>query len=147
MRLITWNPITKPASIFNDIDNWFNSVSSDYPALFEGTSSWRPLFEVLDTDKAYRLRAELPGMVKKDVTIQVVNDVLTISGERKFKNTNSNDDNHYSEFSYGKFSRSFNLPDDVKESAINASMKDGVLALEIPRVKKIDPKVKNILIK
>ena len=147
MRLITWNPITKPATIFNEIDNWFNSVSSDSPSLFERTSSWRPLFEVLDTDKAYRLRAELPGMGKKDVTIQVVNDVLTISGERKFENNNSNDDNHYSEFSYGKFSRSFNLPEDVKESAINASMKDGVLALEIPRVKKIDPKVKNILIK
>ena len=147
MRLITWKPITRPANIFNNIDSWFDSVSSDSPSLFERTTTWKPRFEVLDTDKAYRLRAELPGMVKKDVAIQVVDDILTISGERKIENNKSNNENHYSEFSYGQFLRSFNLPDDVKENEIKASMRDGVLALEIPRMKKIDPKVKKISIK
>ena len=145
MRLITWSPITKPANVFNEIDSWFNNVSSDFPSFFNGVSSWRPTFEVLNTENAYRVRAELPGMIKKDVNIEVANNILTISGERK--DTMNNLDNNYSEFAYGKFSRSFNLPDDTEENKIKASMKDGVLALEIPRMEPLKPEVKKIKIK
>ena len=143
MTLIKWNPTIRP-TLFNEIDSWFNNVSSDFPALFNETSEWKPRFEVLNDKKAYRVRADLPGMVKNDVNIEINDDIITIKGERK--NNNSNSDN-YSEFTYGKFSRSFNLPDDVKQDAIKASMKDGVLALEIPRMEKIDSKVKKITIK
>ena len=145
MRLITWSPITKPANVFNGIDSWFNNVSSDFPSFFNGVSSWRPTFEVLNTENAYRVRAELPGMIKKDVNIEVANNILTISGERK--DTMNNLDNNYSEFTYGEFSRSFNLPDDTEENKIKASMKDGVLALEIPRIEPLKPEVKKIKIK
>ena len=145
MRLITWSPITRPANVFNEIDSWFNNVSSDFPSFFNGVSSWEPTFEVLNTENAYRVRAELPGMIKKDVNIEVANNILTISGERK--DTMNNLDNNYSEFAYGKFSRSFNLPDDTEENKIKASMKDGVLALEIPRMEPLKPEVKKIKIK
>ena len=145
MRLITWSPITKPTNVFNGIDSWFNNVSSDFPSFFNGVSSWRPTFEVLNTENAYRVRAELPGMIKKDVNIEVANNILTISGERK--DTMNNLDNNYSEFAYGEFSRSFNLPDDTEENKIKASMKDGVLALEIPRMEPLKPEVKKIKIK
>ena len=145
MKLITWSPITRPVSIFNELDSWFNNISSDIPSFFEGDSLWKPRFEVLDTDIAYRLRAELPGMVKKDVNIEVVDNLLTISGEKNLNNKDTK--NNYSEFSYGKFSRSFNLPDDVKGDEIKASMKDGVLALSIPRMDKVAPDVKKISIK
>ena len=145
MRLITWSPITKPVNAFNEINNLFNNVSSDFPSFFNGASSWEPTFEVLNTENAYRVRAELPGMIKKDVNIEVANNILTISGERK--DTMNNLDNNYSEFAYGKFSRSFNLPDDTEENKIKASMKDGVLALEIPRIEPLKPEVKKIKIK
>ena len=144
MKLITWSPITKPATIFNELDSWFNNVASDFPSLVNGITSWRPRFEVLNTSNAYRVRAEIPGMSKKDINIQVSDNVLTISGERK--NTD-NTENDYSEFSYGKFSRSFNLPDDVEENKIKASMKDGVLALKIPRMEPVKPDIKKISIK
>ena len=85
-------------------------------------------------------------MTKKDVTIEIKEDILTISGERKFGN-DSLDDNHYSEFSYGEFSRSFNLPDDVVKGNIQASMKDGVLAIEIPKARQVKSKVKKVAIK
>ena len=147
MKLITWSPITRSASIFNEIDSWFNNISSDFPAFSEGSSLWKPSFEVLDTDSEYRLRAELPGMVKKDVNIEIIDNFLTISGEKTYENKNSNNENNYSEFSYGKFSRSFNLPDDVKEDGIKASMKDGILALEIPRMEQVKPEIKKITIK
>ena len=143
MTLIKWNPIVRP-TLFNEIDSWFNSISHDFPSFYNETSEWKPRFEVLNDKDAYRVRADLPGMVKKDVNIEINSDIITIKGDRK--NTNSNNSN-YSEFTYGKFSRSFNLPDDVRQDSIKASMKDGVLALEIPRMEKIDSKVKKISIK
>ena len=143
MTLIKWNPAVRP-TLFNEIDNWFNSVSSDFPTFFNEKSEWKPRFEVLNSEDAYRLRADLPGMVKKDVDIEITDDVLTIKGERKNDSINQND---YSEFTYGEFARSFSLPEDVRHEGIKASMKDGVLALEIPRMEKADPKVKRISIK
>ena len=144
MTLIKWNA-TRP-SIFSEFDNLFDSFVSDFPTLYERSLSWTPNFEVLNTDNSYRIRADLPGLIKNDVNIEVVNNLLKISGERVNDNAESNDYN-YSELSYGKFSRTFNLPDDVRESEIKASMKAGVLALEIPRVKPIKPEVKKIKIK
>ena len=144
MTLIKWN--AKRPSIFSEFDNLFDSFISDFPTLYERSSSWAPKFEVLNTDNSYRIRADLPGMIKNDVNIEVANNTLKISGERVNDTTESNDYN-YSELSYGKFSRAFNLPDDVKDNEIKASMKDGVLALEIPRVQPIKPEVKKIKIK
>ena len=143
MTLIKWRA-SRP-SIFSEIDSLFNSITSDFPKFYERGESWTPKFEVLNTNSAYRIRADLPGMSKKDINIEVVDNNLTISGERH----NSNDDvNHdYSEIHYGKFSRVFNLPEDVQENKIKASMKDGVLALDIPRVEAVKPEVKKISIK
>ena len=138
MRLITYSPITRTSNLFNQIDGWFDNIAIN-------PNIWKPSFEVLDMDTSYRVRAELPGMDKKDVNIEIQNDVLTISGEKKYNNENL--DSNYSEFSYGEFSRSFNLPDDVKGNNIKASMRNGILALEIPQSKKIKPDVKRISIK
>ena len=144
MTLIKWNA-ARP-SIFSEFDNLFDSFISDFPTLYDRGSSWTPKFEVLNTDNSYRIRADLPGMIKNDVNIEVVNNTLKISGER-INDRDESDDYNYSELSYGKFSRTFNLPEDVKENEIKASMKAGVLALEIPRVKPIQPEVKKIKIK
>ena len=143
MTLIKWSPVVRP-SLFNEIDSWFNNATSDLPAFFNDISEWKPSFEVLNSEDSYRVRADLPGMIKKDVDIEISDDVITIKGERK---NQYSDKSNYSEFSYGKFSRSFNLPDDVKQEAIKASMKDGVLALEIPRAEQIETKAKKIAIK
>ena len=144
MTLIKWNA-ARP-SIFSEFDNLFDSFVSDFPTLYERSSSWTPNFEVLNTDNSYRIRADLPGMIKNDVNIEITNNTLKISGERVNETTESNDYN-YSELSYGQFSKTFTLPDDVRKSEIKASMKAGVLALEIPRVKPIKPEVKKIKIK
>ena len=143
MTLIKWNPIVRP-TLFNEIDSWFNNITSDFPSFSNEASEWKPCFEVLNSKDAYRVRADLPGMVKKDVNIEINDDIITIKGERK---NQYSDNSNYSEFSYGKFSRSFNLPDDVKQEQIKASMKDGVLALEIPRIAQIETKAKKIAIK
>ena len=140
MRLITYSPMLRQSNIFNSLDRWLSNNELNLPSL------WKPRFEVIDIDQSYRLRAEIPGMTKKDVSIEIKEDILTISGERKFGN-DSLDDNHYSEFSYGDFSRSFNLPEDAIKDKIQASMKDGILAIEIPKAKQVQPKVKKVAIK
>jgi len=140
MKLITWNSTARPISIFNDFDNFLNDFSSS----LNYSSSWEPKFEVLNTDTMYCIRAEIPGMSKKDIDIELENNTLSISGDRKW---NDKDQNNYSEFSYGKFYRSFNLPEDVKENNIKASMKDGILSVQVPRLEKVKPEVKKIAIK
>ena len=140
MKLITWNSTARPISIFNDFDNFLNDFSSS----LNYSSSWEPKFEVLNTDTMYCIRAEIPGMSKKDIDIDLENNTLSISGDRKW---NDKDQNNYSEFSYGKFYRSFNLPEDVKENNIKASMKDGILSVQVPRLEKVKPEVKKIAIK
>lgn len=140
MKLITWNSTARPISIFNDFDNFLNDFSSS----LNNSSSWEPKFEVLNTDAMYCIRAEIPGMSKKDIDIELENNTLSISGDRKW---NDKDQNNYSEFSYGKFYRSFNLPENVKENNIKASMKDGILSVQVPRLEKVKPEVKKIAIK
>ena len=143
MTLIRW--ANKP-SIINEIDHFFNNFRSD---LFTTVQShnWAPNFEVLNMDDSYIVRADLPGLTKKDVNIGIADNIVTISGDRK--NENNQDDSHYkySELSYGSFSKSFTLPEDAVEDKISASMRDGVMTLNVPRMEPIKPKVKTISIK
>ena len=159
MTLIKWTQ--RPAlSLFNEIDRMFNTLNVDYESNFDYDYSmleilvsgivydyYNPKFEVLDIDDAYILRGDFPGVSKKDVNIEISDGLLTISGERKNDYEDRKNSYNSSAVSYGKFSRSFNLPDDIKENQINAKMKNGVLSLEIPRMAPVKPDVKKISIK
>jgi len=145
MTLIKW--AHRPTlTLFDEIDRMLNSINANYPSNFN-YNSWSPQFEVLDIDSAYILRGDFPGVSKKDVNIEVSDGILTVSGERKNIDKNYSDSCDHSRIPHGKFSRSFNLPDDIKEEQINAKMKDGVLSLEIPRMAPIKPDIKKISIK
>ena len=133
-------------SLFNEIDRMFNTFNIDDTPGFD-YDYYNPKFEVLDIDDAYILRGDFPGISKKDVNIEISDGVLTISGERKNDYEDRKDSYNSSAVSYGKFSRSFNLPDDIKENQINAKMKNGVLSLEIPRMAPVKQDVKKISIK
>ena len=143
MKLITWSPIARPVSIFSDLEGVLNDFS-DLTSPLNYSTSWKPKFEVLNTDSTYCIRAELPGLSKKDVVIELEKNTLTLSGEKKW---NDKDDNNYSEFSYGKFLRNFDLPEDVKSNNIKASMREGILSIQVPRIKKVKPEIKKIAIK
>ncbi|MFO1080215.1 MAG: Hsp20/alpha crystallin family protein [Reyranellaceae bacterium] len=90
-----------------------------------------PKVEVRENDKAYTVTAELPGLDEQDVKVQLEDDVLTISGEKKLERTD--DKTHYSERSYGSFTRAFTLPSDADRKAISAQFAKGVLSLQIPK--------------
>ena len=141
--LIKW--IDRP-NIINEIDHLFNSIKYDYANPIR-SFQWAPNFEVLNTDESYIVRADLPGLTKKDVNIELSDGIVKISGERKNEYSNDDSQYRYSELSYGSFSKNFTLPEGAIEDKINAKMRDGVMTIEVPRMEPIKPKTKTISIK
>jgi len=104
-----------------------------------------PKVEVKENGKAYTVTIELPGLDEKDVKVQVEDDVLTISGEKKVEQTD--DKMHYTERSYGSFTRAFTLPADADRDGIAAKFAKGVLELEIAKTANPPAQVKQVAIK
>lgn len=102
-------------------------------------ATWAPQLETFRKDGKLVLRADLPGLSKDDVEIEVDDDMLTISGERTDEFKDERDDYYRSERSYGRFCRTVQLPDGVNPDEIAASFKDGVLEVTLP-----EPKVSEV---
>jgi HSP20 family protein len=106
---------------------------------------WAPSVDVSETAKDVVVRAEIPGMDPKNIDVSVHGDVLTLRGERKKEHEEKGEDFHRIERSYGAFSRSIRLPAEVDANKVNATYKDGVLKINLPKteeaaVKKIEVK-------
>jgi HSP20 family protein len=108
----------------------------------EGRLSW-PKIELSDTDKALTVSAELPGMAEKDVQVEIANGVLTIRGEKKAER--NGEGRYFTERYYGAFERQIPL-DDVEEDKAQASFKDGVLTISLPKSDKPRAGVRRIAI-
>ena len=104
-----------------------------------------PKVDVSETDKAYEITVELPGMDDKDVEVNVVGDRLTISGEKKVGDGGA--DRHLSERAYGAFRRTFKLPDEVNAGKVSAAFRNGVLTVGVPKAVAAQKRVKKIAIK
>lgn len=92
-----------------------------------------PTFEVKETKGSYLFKADLPGIKEEDLEINLLGNRLTISGKREQERKEDTDSYHLMERSYGAFSRTFNLPEEVEADHIHAELKDGVLNLSIPK--------------
>ena len=134
-----WRPST---NTFNDIDSWFSSILSGSGYKYE-SPQFSPRYDIRSYDDRYELMVELPGVSKKEVELEVSDGALTIQGERK----DIDEGRMYSTSTYGKFSRSFYIPDDAIEAKLAASMDNGILTITIPRLEPERPKVKRIKIK
>lgn len=95
--------------------------------------SFSPAVDVLNTDGAYVLKAELPGVSAEAVDIQVHDNVLTLRGERKFEDKSETGGYHRVESHYGSFARSFTLPEGIDNDAIEAALENGVLTIRVPK--------------
>jgi len=95
--------------------------------------NWMPAVDVSEDNEGLRIHAELPGLKKEDIKINVRDGVLTLQGERKFADEKKRDNYYRIERSYGMFARSFTLPTTVDVEKIHATMKDGVLELSVPK--------------
>lgn len=103
-------------------------------------AEWAPLVDISEDDKEYLIKAELPDMKKEDIKLTVHDDVLTITGERKYEKEEKGKKYHRVERAYGSFMRSFTLPDDADASKVVADYKDGLLKVHLPKSEKAKPK-------
>lgn len=101
-----------------------------------GGSTFVPKTDVVETANAYEVHLALPGVNKEDFNIEVNDNHLIISGERKFQNEKKEKNYHAIETHYGSFSRSFTLPENVDASKINAKYNNGILEVSIPKDEK-----------
>ncbi len=141
MNLVRWNPWREMSTLQHRINHLFNEPffrSGEDDELRMGT--WYPAVDMFDDDDKIVIKAELPGMDKKDISVDIENRVLTLSGERNYDNEVKEENYYRRERATGKFKRAFNLPADVDEDQIKADFKDGVLKVEIPKPEEQKPK-------
>ncbi|MDZ7720459.1 MAG: Hsp20/alpha crystallin family protein [Balneolaceae bacterium] len=113
---------------FSDImDEFFND------AVATRQNRFAPSIDISETDNQYMIDVEVPGMNKDDIELNIENNTLTISGERKFKKKEDNKQYHRVESHYGSFSRSFTLPENVEVDSISASYNNGILNITVDK--------------
>lgn len=103
-------------------------------------AEWSPLVDIVEDDKEYLIKAELPEVKKENVKVTVENGVLTITGERNYEKEEKDKKYHRIERAYGSFVRSFTVPDDADASNVTADFKDGVLKLHLAKDEKARPR-------
>lgn len=162
MSLLTkWNPLGKT----NEIDVWRPATRWDplremeeimrgmqcafgtWPAKTEESmtlSEWSPSVDIGEDEKEFVVKAELPQVKKEDIKVNVENGTLTISGERKVEKEETNMKFHRVERSYGRFERSFSLPDQADADKITSEYKDGILTVHLPKNPSVKPSAHQI---
>ena len=136
MELVRWEPfesLSKMQSRMNDLFGEGFWAQTD-------SATWYPPVDVLESKDAYLVRAELPGMKKEDFHLEVKDGVLTLSGERKSEKATDGAEYRSVERISGKFWRSFSLPETVKHDAIQATYKDGILEIHVPKAEEAKPR-------
>jgi HSP20 family protein len=141
-----WDPFRELSEFQNRLGSWFGRSPAQKGQESGTISQWSPAVDIIEDDKEFLIKAELPDVKKDDVHVTVENGVITISGERKFESEVKHKRYHRVERSYGNFTRSFSLPDGSDSSKVRAEFKDGVLQVhlqksETARQKHIEVKV------
>ena len=141
MAVVRWDPFRDLGLLQDRMNRLFDDAGrtwrTDEPA---ATTSWSPAVDIYETEGEIVVKAELPGMERKDITLHLENNVLTLRGERRFQKETKEENYHRIERSYGNFSRSFSIPATVDEEKIRADYKDGVLKIFLPKKEQAKPK-------
>lgn len=139
MALIKWEPLREIEDMFDRYTRAMGWPSNRGQELIT-TGDWSPRVDISETDNEFVVKAEIPEVKKEDVKVSVDNGVLTIQGERKQEKEEKGGKSHRVERYYGSFVRSFTLPDNVDETKVKATFKDGMLNLKIPKTAETKPK-------
>jgi HSP20 family protein len=141
MNLVSW----KPMSPFGDRFSGNRQISRLFDEAFGDTGNetlptWYPAADIYETKDDYVFKLEVPGLNKDDINVELKDHTLSIKGEKKEEKEVKKDDYHRIESYSGTFSRSFVLPKDIDARKVNASLKDGVLELRVPKTEEQKPK-------
>lgn len=141
MNMQLWNPFQE---FENMLERYSKSGASNLGKQLNTELSfadWSPSVDIEEEDDRYLIKADLPGVDKKDIDVKLENGVLSIRGEKQTESeTGKGTKRHRTERFHGSFARSFTLPDAVKADKVDASYKDGVLSLTIPKEEEAKPK-------
>jgi HSP20 family protein len=144
MNLVKLNPAR---SLYNWGDNLFEGFLNNDRLLNHTRDGWCPAVDITEDDDKYHVRMELPGVTKDDVKISFTEDVLHVSGEKKSEKNEEQKNYHHYERRYGKFERAFRIHSDVIDDKIEATFKDGVLNIELPKAEIAKPKQIEVKVK
>src|SRR6185295_12122539 len=141
MALVRWEPVRELNSLQSEMNRLFNTFFDTPTASGNGGARrWIPSMDLVETESHYVLRADLPGLGEGDVSIELEDTVLTVSGERKSEHEEKKEGFHRVERSFGTFRRSLTLPDGVNADAIAATFDKGVLEVRIPKPEERKPR-------
>ena len=156
MTLVRWNPTREMTSVPRDVFNLQSEFNKMVGSFFSDedadtsvpSQSWIPAVDIMENDDKYIANMELPGVRKEDVSITMLEQVLTIRGEKKQEKKEGKDGSvDRIERSYGSFQRSFTLPATVRSEAIVAEFKDGILTVTMPKAEEKKPKQIEVKVK
>jgi HSP20 family protein len=141
MAVTRWEPFREIAALQSEMSRFMNQLWGTAAASGgNGGATWLPAVDAWETDDALVISVDLPGVRKEDVSIEVDDGVLTISGTRERKVEQREDRFYRFERRYGAFSRSVTLPQGVDESTIKAQFENGVLEITVPKPEERKPK-------
>jgi HSP20 family protein len=154
MTLIKYNPSRNLLEFEREFNRMFNSFgdrfgltkSKETDAEYEN-AVWMPLTDIYEDKDKFTLKIDLPGIKKEDVKISYTNGNLNISGERVQESENKDAKCHRMEKSYGKYFRSFSLPELIQADKINAEFNNGLLTITVPKAEEAKPKEIEIKVK
>jgi len=141
MAIIRWEPTRELHTVQSEINRLFNSFF-DTPAPDGGNQlrRWIPATDLVENESEYVLRADLPGLTQDDVSIELDDNVLTLSGERKAEHEGREEGYYRLERAFGSFARSLTLPDGVDPDGITANFRNGVLEVRVPKPEQRKPR-------
>lgn len=138
MAITRYQPSSLLAQFNNEINRMFTQDSNAFPSLSAGT--WSPMVDVRETDQAYFIEAEIPGVNPEAIEVTLEKGVLTLRGDREEEKTEDNGQARYRERVFGQFVRRFSLPESVDEENIDAHAEHGVLRLTINKKARSEPR-------
>lgn len=138
MSLVRFYPLSDINALHRQMNRLFDEIASwDNP----GNTLLKPAIELFDNQDSLTLKVFVPGVDKKDLDISVTPEAVKISGEYRHEHENKDNGYYVSEFNYGKFERTINLPLAVQHDQVTAEYKDGILILNLPKVEEVKNKV------
>ena len=144
MTLVKYRP--NRVRNFNGMDEFINRFFED---TFRGDSKYDyvPAADIREDEKSYIINMDVPGLTKEDLNVSLDKHFLSISGEKKSENEESDRKYHLVERNYGSFKRSFRLPEDIDANQISAKVENGILSVSIEKAEEKLPKVIDINVK
>lgn len=143
MALVRWEPFKDLLSIHERMNRLFEDTLFRPKGMEEELTkgTWAPAVDIYETQNDIVLKAELPGLSQKDISVEVRENTLILKGEKKFEKEVKEENYHRIERSYGSFQRMFTLSDTIQQDKVKAKFKEGVLEIVMPKEEKAKPKL------